>query len=738
MESAFSYLAGLVGAFDDVGQEHQTKKNKKRSSSAASSCSQAAIPSCGINVTNSTEDYCGGGFHHYDVEQGHEDDNLAFQDKDENDIAVVAKIHPSASNQSGRSRKQPQKTIGILNLKVGRSNRLSLLQSFSAASSNSKNQNQHPIDVTKSRSSLSNTTRDSSSNDDDDTGFGWAESLSSSSGDYDEEHPSRKSPAKHHIQWFAHGIVWTCMAITFGWVGVGLSYAARQSTEFVQLNDPMYLDPRYETIPGIGMIRVELCFNQTHLDILEDLNENDFRLEGERLQLGVQPRTTRNSNKIDTPLALTTTQDYYEAAAAAEDEFADDDDETGPSVVDQAIASCFIHRLTSDDVHDDHMYTFSRAMAFLAMVLGGFVMICLTFSAFWKTINLRPIGMGLLVAYFFQSFTFLIFDSNLCKDNMGCSLSGGGTYSAVASVCYILACAASARMDRRKFRNDEKAEIAALGKEYRDYEYGNEYEYERSEHQRSKRINLEQQHPLHVVIEKEMERKGIDPPEKRCNSKKISREEEGLTKPKPVSPDRRASTAETANISSDEESALNSEGEIFISALPEIAHPSERSLKKKSKKPRSATSISDDNNTEQVEKPKKPRSKSSKSKKKKNRTQDGEESRESSVSSTSISTKEEKTQEPKSSRRKKKSREKSQREVRSLSPCKSIDMAGDVADAHVAAIMKNSAWISDREIHTEKRSSSQPHRFKSTPRSKNAAMRASVRQSIEEGRHYEL
>jgi hypothetical protein len=740
MESAFTYLASLVEAFEDVGKGNGNKKNKHTSSV----WNQAALPSCGINVTdcNSAKDYPldtdsdSVGFYAdsvgiYDIERQAQHPR-SNEDEDNNDDDGNYRIKKSASNRSSHRRKQHQNILSVPSISEKKSSwdilkskssdlasRLSLFQSFSGGSSNRHDPTgRNVFDIAKSKSSISNTTNETSTDADvenDDSDLDWSIPKQHSKKTTKRKLPP--PPSHPHFQWCAHGLVWTCMAITFGWVGVGLSFAARQSTGFVQLKEPMYLDPRYEKISAVGMIQLELCFNETHLDILEELNDDD--------QLEAQP----GNRMFDLPLTDIKSHDYKQA-----NDFVAD-------VIDDATIPCIVHRLTSDDVHDDAMYTMSVSTAFLAMVFGGFVTICLTFSAFWKTINLRPIGAGYLIAYFLQSFTFLIFDSNLCKDNMGCSMSRGGTLSAIASVCWIISCATCARMDSRKFRNEQK-EKEIREQRYRDSSY--------PQRRKSQKDDVEQQaYPQHIIIEKEIQKR--------------------LTKPIVIAAQNRAITAETADETSDDDSTPSSDDNqtilydlnadpIYIPTLPDSQPSSSRSLKKKSKKPRSTSSLPKDKNStdNEVEERKKPRSKKSKGEKIGYHEDEG--LVESQLSSASLTNKEEATKKPRSSKRINKSIKQSMKaenqqdqQERPRSPIRSrkIDMTGDVNDVNSGEEMKNSTQIRPQSAMTstqaqqnhakaKKRSSSRPRKVKSGARTGNAATRASVRKSIEEGKHYEL
>ena len=108
-------------------------------------------------------------------------------------------------------------------------------------------------------------------------------------------------------------------------------------------------------------------------------------------------------------------------------------------------AGCLVHELASDDVND-RTFQIARSVAFLAILLGGFTSIVFTSATYWNTINLRPLGLAYLFAYFFQSFTFLFFDTDLCS-KYTCRIGKGCFFSIFASLCWIVACFAASRMD---------------------------------------------------------------------------------------------------------------------------------------------------------------------------------------------------------------------------------------------------------------------------------------------------
>lgn len=115
----------------------------------------------------------------------------------------------------------------------------------------------------------------------------------------------------------------------------------------------------------------------------------------------------------------------------------------------------------------DRMFELATLFAGLAVGLGTFVTIFVVTSMFWETIDLRPVGVGLLATYFFQSFTMLIFDSEVCKSNK-CSIGVGCVYCILSSLCWLSACIATAKMEafkmlvtrKRRRRSERRAKKA--------------------------------------------------------------------------------------------------------------------------------------------------------------------------------------------------------------------------------------------------------------------------------------
>ena len=179
-------------------------------------------------------------------------------------------------------------------------------------------------------------------------------------------------------------------------------------------------------------------------------------------------------------------------------------------------------------------------------------------------------------------------------------MNTGGIYSAVASVCWILCCAATARMDRKKFRSEEKQEEQHL------YEYYRQQKKQQQQQQLAQQIEHEKRvHPRQVLIQKEVQHVDMAGPV--TKKRKVARQEQSKrngqpTKPKPLGAPDRSSTAETANLSSSSDDSdsdssssssqndnimqdLNSMNKDprYIPMLPNATPMSTKSLNKKSK-----------------------------------------------------------------------------------------------------------------------------------------------------------
>lgn len=73
---------------------------------------------------------------------------------------------------------------------------------------------------------------------------------------------------KTHINRWGHGKLWTILALLFAWTGCICAVFTRQSTQFVNLREPLLITEFYEPIRELGIIRVQLCYNESIPDNL--------------------------------------------------------------------------------------------------------------------------------------------------------------------------------------------------------------------------------------------------------------------------------------------------------------------------------------------------------------------------------------------------------------------------------------------------------------------------------------
>ena len=216
------------------------------------------------------------------------------------------------------------------------------------------------------------------------------------------------SVTKTHLRRWGHGKIWTMTALLFAWTGCVSAVVARRSIDFVTLRQPLIITELYEPIYHMGMIRVQIC--------------------------------TNTSTAATSAASVTETYDGMMNV-------------TTPSTTSEWMASptCTITRFTREEVND-RLYNISRSLLTMGSYLGIALTLVLTTSIVWETINLRPIALGYLVAYFFQSFSMLFFDTDLCRE-YDCQISTGGYLSITASICWILTLISVIRMDLFKLQS---------------------------------------------------------------------------------------------------------------------------------------------------------------------------------------------------------------------------------------------------------------------------------------------
>lgn len=118
---------------------------------------------------------------------------------------------------------------------------------------------------------------------------------------------------------------------------------------------------------------------------------------------------------------------------------------------------CEIVRITSEDV-EDAKFQWSRVLLGLGCVFGIFFTLVLSLAVFWNSINLTPVGAGLLMTYFLVSFSMLFFDTNLCVQHK-CRVGTGCVFAIAASLSWVAAYLTSAKMDAFKIHAERKRQF---------------------------------------------------------------------------------------------------------------------------------------------------------------------------------------------------------------------------------------------------------------------------------------
>jgi hypothetical protein len=112
--------------------------------------------------------------------------------------------------------------------------------------------------------------------------------------------------------------------------------------------------------------------------------------------------------------------------------------------------NCFLIRLSPHDVQD-RIFEISRSFLSLGTALGFLLTLVLSSSVYWETINLKPVGFGFLITYFFQTLSMLVFDSKLCNVQ-SCRVGSGAIISILACFFWIGTCVVVTKMDWFKIR----------------------------------------------------------------------------------------------------------------------------------------------------------------------------------------------------------------------------------------------------------------------------------------------
>ena len=210
---------------------------------------------------------------------------------------------------------------------------------------------------------------------------------------------------------FAYGRYLTIASIIFALTALALSVVSKQSSSFAELEHPIEISPQLNLVDHVGLVKMPLCYNET-------------------------------ANKTSQRRALVLLDSLFSRSLSIESVPTAD---AGQGVNHHEHHGCFVLELTVATI-DDMMWNVSRMFLSLAIAFGAFLTIMLCSAIYWESINLKPVALGMLLTYFFQSLSFFFFDSEVCRQNV-CHFSEGSIASVVASLCWFCCALCCIRMD---------------------------------------------------------------------------------------------------------------------------------------------------------------------------------------------------------------------------------------------------------------------------------------------------
>ena len=215
-----------------------------------------------------------------------------------------------------------------------------------------------------------------------------------------------------HVSLFHLGPFKTVFAIVMTITAFSFSVACKHSTSFVRLEIPLEVGSHYNDITTMGLFYLEMCRTKESVSVDNGIvTISDYIYADD---------STFNDDPIDTIITQISEVEYAKLTM----------DLDSPKV-------CKKIRLDGG-VIGDGLWNSTRIFAGFTEWLGGFLALTLICACCWKTMNLVPIAIGLLLNYMFQSLSFLFFETKLCKEN-GCFQSRGGDLAIGAIICWFLA-----------------------------------------------------------------------------------------------------------------------------------------------------------------------------------------------------------------------------------------------------------------------------------------------------------
>ena len=222
-----------------------------------------------------------------------------------------------------------------------------------------------------------------------------------------------KKGVKKHTGAFPFGVSRTVFPVIFSIVALICSIISKESTNFVTLEKPLYIDSEHLPVTEVGLFFMKVC-------------ETD-KLENIDIALGLN--TVRKVEYDEKSIAAV--NDYIHSEAT-------DHIEIGKIItLETKKTKCRKYKLGSTLVRD-RLWNTARCFVGLTAGIGVLFAIATFTTIFWNSINLIVVSAGIFVTYLCQSFAFLFYDTNICKRHI-CHRSTGTTVAIVASFFWFFA-----------------------------------------------------------------------------------------------------------------------------------------------------------------------------------------------------------------------------------------------------------------------------------------------------------
>lgn len=232
-----------------------------------------------------------------------------------------------------------------------------------------------------------------------------------------------KRKAKPHIGLFPFGVVRTLTPVILSIVATACSIMCKQSTSFVTLERPIYIDAKHNTVSELGLFYMDLCRTNEYINI--NVVSGDVTL------------TQVEYDEVD---ADDLSFFYSGPTILSEQTFSNATDQAAlgrAQTSNEAASDCRKFRLDSTLVQD-RLWNTARVFVGFTTGIGFMTTAALIAAIFWKSVNITAVSVAVFVSYLCQSFAFLFYDTTVCRKYL-CYRSSGTNLAIIASVCWFFA-----------------------------------------------------------------------------------------------------------------------------------------------------------------------------------------------------------------------------------------------------------------------------------------------------------